>query len=86
MKNSMQDLNNHLFAQLERLNDEDLSTENMKHEVNKANAMAKVANVISQNAALELKAQKMADEGYIQSKPKMLQEKPKSITGVTNGK
>ncbi|MBD3611007.1 MAG: hypothetical protein HUJ13_01030 [Hydrogenovibrio crunogenus] len=85
MKNSMEDLNNHLFAQLERLNDEGLSPEQINNEINKANAMARVANVISQNAALELKAQKMADEGYIQSKPKMLQEKPKTVPGVGHG-
>ncbi|WP_373020682.1 hypothetical protein [Thiomicrorhabdus sp.] len=79
MKNSMQDLNNHLFAQLERLNDEDMSPDQMKTEINKANAMANVAKVISQNAALELKAQQMADDGYIHSKPKILQDKKPAI-------
>jgi len=77
----MQDLSNHLFAQLERLNDEDLSPDKMKQEVDKANAMAKVASVISQNAALELKAQQMVDDGLIQSKPKMLEQK--SQPGIT---
>lgn len=35
MKNKLVDLNNHLFAQLERLGDEDLSAEQLEQEVNK---------------------------------------------------
>ena len=33
MKNTLGDLNNHLFAQLERLGDEDLSKENLEKEL-----------------------------------------------------
>lgn len=75
MKNSMQDLNNILFCQLERLNDESTPPEKMKLEVDKANAVAKVASVISKNAALELKAQQLADDGHITGKPKILESK-----------
>ena len=36
MKNTLSDLNNHLFAQLERLGEEDLDEEEIKKEVQRA--------------------------------------------------
>lgn len=72
MKNTMQDLNNHLFAQIERLNDESIKGEDIKIEIEKAKAMSHVARVISDNAKLELEAQKLAYNGEIQQTPKML--------------
>ena len=55
MKNNMQDLNNHLFAQLERLNDESIGHNEMSQEIEKAKAMAQVGKVLSKNAHKEVR-------------------------------
>ena len=62
MKNKLTDLNNHLFEQLERLNDEDLKGDNLKEEMNRARAISTVAQTIINNGDLILKAQKHASE------------------------
>lgn len=59
MKNKMSDLNNHLFAQLERLADEDMSPEQLEAEVKRTDAIVAIADQISQNAALQLKAARL---------------------------
>ncbi len=56
MKNKLADLNNHLFAQLERLGDESLSEERIAQEVERAGAITDVAEQIIRNADLQLKA------------------------------
>jgi len=62
MKNKLNDLNNHLFEQMERLNDEDLSSEELEREIKRAKAMSSIASNIVCNAALALEAQQYIDE------------------------
>lgn len=62
----MTDLNDHLFAQLERLNDENITAEQMELEIKKANAIASVSTQIINNAKLVLEATKSASRGDIQ--------------------
>lgn len=62
MKNTLGDLNNHLFAQLERLSDEELKGENLIEEINRAKAVNDVASRIISNASLVLEAKKMVDD------------------------
>ena len=59
MKNRMSDLNNHLFAALERLSDEDLSDEQISTEAKRADAIVSVADKIIGNASLQLNAAKL---------------------------
>lgn len=56
MKNKLTDLNDHLFAQIERLGDEDLSPEQIEIEAKRADAVVSVAEQIVRNADLQLKA------------------------------
>lgn len=58
MKNTLGDLNLHLFAQLERLGDEDLKGEDLKEEMERAKSISMVARQIIDNASLVLDAQK----------------------------
>lgn len=56
MKNKLSDLNNHLFAQLERLGEEDLTAEQIEQEGKRAEAIVAVAEQIVRNADIQLKA------------------------------
>lgn len=59
MKNKMSDLNNHLFAQLERLADEDLSPEQIESEVKRADAIVALSDQIIGGNKLYLDAAKL---------------------------
>lgn len=62
MKNQLTDLNNHLFEQLERLNDDALTPEEIAREVTRTDAMVKVSEQIINNASIALRgAQLMAE-------------------------
>jgi hypothetical protein len=62
MKNKLIDLNNHLFAQLERLGDEQLSTERIEQELRRTDAIVDVSEQIVANANLALKAAALVAE------------------------
>ena len=57
MKNKLSDLNNHLFASLERLNDEELTGDALIAEIGRSKAINEVAEQVIANASLVLKAQ-----------------------------
>ena len=61
-KNKLTDLNDHLFAQLERLSDEDMDEKAIAKEVQRASAMVSMADKITSNADLQLKAAKLFAE------------------------
>lgn len=72
MKNKLGDLNDHLFAEIERLGDEDLSGEALTQEIARSKAVSNVASHIINNAALVLKAKISINENLIKDPPKML--------------
>jgi len=62
MKNTLGDLHNHLFAQLERLSDEDIKGEQLKEEIKRSHAINQVATQIIKNGHLVLSAKRLDDD------------------------
>jgi hypothetical protein len=74
MKNKLTDLNNHLFIQLERLNDESLTGKQLEFEAERTKNVTSVAKSIISNAQLALNAELAIAEIPEQKKmPEMLQ-------------
>lgn len=73
MKNTLADLNNHLFAQLERLGDEDLQPQELENEIARAKAIAMVSSQIIANGNLVLKAKQLQIETDNEKLPPMLE-------------
>ena len=72
MKNKLVDLNNHLFAQLERLSDEETKGEELLTEIRRSQAITNVAKQIINNGSLVLHAHKAVSDGLIRNGHKML--------------
>ena len=65
MQNTLQDLNNALFEAIERIQDDELSEEELDREIKRAGAVTKVAEVIVRNGELALKTMEHLNEyGY----------------------
>ncbi|WP_224825620.1 hypothetical protein [Cognatishimia sp. MH4019] len=62
MKNKLSDLNDHLFAQLERLSDEDLNSDDIEREVKRADALVGISDQVLRVADTGLKAAKLFAE------------------------
>lgn len=77
MRNNLTDLNNHLFEQIERLNDEELQGEALKEEIKRSKAIEDVAKQIINNGRLVLDSQKFVDNrmNIDSSFPSMLDNK-----------
>ena len=53
MKNTLGDLNNHLFAQLEKLGDDDLTGEELESELKRTDAICDISEQIIKNGQTE---------------------------------
>ncbi|MEQ3670685.1 hypothetical protein [Pseudophaeobacter sp.] len=61
-KNKLSDLDDHLFAALERLGDETLSADQIDAEAKRAEAVVKLADQVTENAKTKLVAAKLYAE------------------------
>jgi hypothetical protein len=64
-RNKITDLNDHLFAQLERLNDETMKSDKMEIEFQKAKAISGVAAQIIKANKLTLDAMRILKDGSV---------------------
>lgn len=62
MKNKLSNLNDHLFSALERLNDDELTSEQIETEAKRAEAIVAIADQITENGKLRLSAAKLFAE------------------------
>jgi RNase P/RNase MRP subunit POP5 len=53
-RNKINDLRDHLFAALERLSDDDITGEDLQKEIEKADAISNIGNVIINSAKIEV--------------------------------
>lgn len=65
VKNRQIDLDNHLFAELERLGDESLTDEQLEKEIRRAKAISNVAQQINTSRANSLKATEYLDRATV---------------------
>ena len=65
MKNKITDLNNHLFAQLERLGDEDLTAEELDKEINRSKAISQIASTIVESSKVTVEAMKIMEKAGV---------------------
>lgn len=61
-KNRLSDLNDHLFAQLERLGQEDLTPAQIESEAKRGEAIVAVADQILRHASLQVQAAKIVSD------------------------
>ncbi len=64
-RNKISDLNNHLFAQLERLSNEDLSQEELKAEIARSKSISDISKNIIEANKVTLDAMKLIDSSEI---------------------
>ena len=69
MKNKLSDLNDHLFAQLERLSQEELTPDQIETEVKRGSAIVAVADQILRHASLQVQAAKIVSDHGMDPSP-----------------
>lgn len=61
-RTTLNDLNEYLFQEMDRLTNEDLSADELDKEIRRSDALQKIAKTVIDNGALALQAKKYLDE------------------------
>lgn len=86
MTNKLSDLNEHLFAQLERLDDETLTKEQIEHECKRTEAIVAVSEQLIRSANVSLGAAKLVGEYGANVRDGLPLLEPKKTTPPIEGK
>jgi hypothetical protein len=84
-KNKLSDLNNHLFAQLERLGEEDLTIEEIHKEVERGKTISMLASTVIKSAKITIDSMRLVANGEytVNELPEMIgmhpRQKPKPL-------
>lgn len=73
-KNKIEDLRNHLFAQIEKLSDEELKGDMLKEEIKRSEAISGLADQIIQSAKVEVRFMEITNgdgTGFIPNKKEL---------------
>lgn len=87
-KNSLSDLNNYLFQQLDRLNNNELGQESIEREVKRTEAIVSLSEQVIDNAKIALDAAELVAKhgvGKWEDMLPLVENKPKS-PGIANYK
>lgn len=76
-KNKINDLRDHIFAQLERLNDEDLTPDDLDFELKRAKGISALTNSLMETAKAEI--QYLTAVGAIKSESYLFQDVQKQL-------
>lgn len=82
MNNNLSSLNNYLFESLERINDDELTKEELDKEIKRAETVNKIGNTIIENARTQLAAAKFMAEYDGAS----IEENKKTVTAMLGTK
>lgn len=64
-RNKLSDLNNHLFSQLERLSDEELSNDDLEKEIKRQKSISEIASNLIEINRISMDAMKLISKGLI---------------------
>ena len=78
-KNRIEDLRDHIFAQLERMSDPELTDEQLKTEIERGKAIGDLGKVIVESAKTEVLFMKLTGNLSENNKPVFLRERPDPI-------
>lgn len=84
-KNKLSDLNDHLFAQIERLADEALTPEQIETEAKRGAAIVAVADQIIRSADLKIKAAKILSDHGLDPSAHLALDAPRQALTVIAG-
>ena len=84
MRNSLADLNDYLFEQIERVNDDSLTGKKLDEQLKKSKAVVEIGKTIVQNANVVLRAAVASQVDLVKIPNTIVKEEPRKICATMN--